>query len=93
MLPHSKLDLCASPPLSISVLQDTKPPAARENTDSGERWWLQLKSQICREEVCVCLGLGQLGFLCDFNMKTPRPNVCGQMNLNACALICCHFLL
>ena len=30
MLPHSKLDLCASLDLSISVLQDTKPPAASQ---------------------------------------------------------------
>lgn len=37
MLPHSKLDLCASLDLSISVLQDTKPPAAsqKHTVDSG----------------------------------------------------------
>lgn len=35
MLPHSKLDSCASLTLGISFLQDTKPPAASQKQTLG----------------------------------------------------------
>lgn len=49
MLPHSKLDLCASLTLSISVLQDTKPPAARRQTHAAK---LHLALTLRGQNIC-----------------------------------------
>lgn len=73
MLPHSKLDLCAPLTLSISVLQDTKPPAARQKHRlRGETWRFntaRLSEEKKKKGKCVS-GLGPLRWHLAFVAKS-----------------------